>query len=320
MVTLDILEYGIHCGAGNGSGNRIADCHPFGNNGWRLGHDFLGEFAIIISPVAGGSVHEDRLTEAGTFCQLDVPAYSGVKDARLVPGNGSGAALVEVTVQVAQNFLRELGGRFAQAQNDSGHHQVRIDALADQGRGFEQFTQAVQGEKVRLQRDEDFRGSGQGIEGQYAQGRRAIHQDVIKIILVGLQEITENDFPADDPGQFHLRGGQVNVGSDDPEVVLDLAAHLGKRPVVDEHVVHGRRLAVRLDAQVRGGVRLRIQIEHADALLRPGQGGREIDRGGGLADAALLIDDRDPSHGVSWAMVGPVPAGQIAAGWKPAPR
>ena len=83
----------------------------------------------------------------------------------------------------------------------------------------------------------------------------------------------------------------------DPEVVGDLAAHLGERPVVDEHVVHRRRLAVGLDAEVGGGVGLRVEVEDADALAGLGQGGGEVDRGGRLADAALLVDDRDPSHG-----------------------
>ena len=48
---------------------------------------------------------------------------------------------------------------------------------------------------------------------------------------------------------------------------------------------------------MRGGVGLRVEVEDADAPAARGQGRRQIDRRGGLADAALLIDDRDPSHG-----------------------
>ena len=79
-------------------------------------------------------------------------------------------------------------------------------------------------------------------------------------------------------------------------LLADLAPDLGQRPRVDEHVVHRGGLAVRLDAEVRGGVGLRVEVEDADALAALGQGRRQVDRGGRLADAALLIDDRDPSH------------------------
>src|SRR5262249_43618689 len=60
---------------------------------------------------------------------------------------------------------------------------------------------------------------------------------------------------------------------------------------------HGGRLAIRFDAEVSGGVGLRVQINDTDALAVLGKGGREIDSCGRLADAAFLIDDCDPSHG-----------------------
>ena len=58
---------------------------------------------------------------------------------------------------------------------------------------------------------------------------------------------------------------------------------------------------IRLDAQVGRGVGLRIKIQDADppAALRQSRG--QVDSGGRLADAAFLIDDRDPSHGRSSA-------------------
>src|SRR5262245_33877488 len=41
---------------------------------------------------------------------------------------------------------------------------------------------------------------------------------------------------------------------------------------------------------------LRIEVEHADAFAGAGKSRGQVDRRRGLADAALLIDDRDPSH------------------------
>ncbi len=155
----------------------------------------------------------------------------------------------------------------------------------------------MQGEKMRLERNEHLRAGRQGVESQHAQRRSAIHQHIIKRVFVGLQQITQNDFPADDPGQFHFGGSQVDIGRRDPEVVFDLAANLRAGLVVDEHIVHGRRLAVRFEAKMRRRMRLGIEIQDTDALLEPGQGSGEIDGRRGFADAPFLIDDRDASHG-----------------------
>jgi len=54
--------------------------------------------------------------------------------------------------------------------------------------------------------------------------------------------------------------------------------------------VFGRAKPVR-----RGG--LRIQVEQQDASAAVGQGGGEIDGGGGFAAATLVIGDRDDAHG-----------------------
>src|SRR5215475_10455273 len=45
-----------------------------------------------------------------------------------------------------------------------------------------------------------------------------------------------------------------------------------------------------------GGVCLRVEVEDTDTASALGQRRRQVDRGRRLADAALLIEDRDPSH------------------------
>ena len=85
---------------------------------------------------------------------------------------------------------------------------------------------------------------------------------------------------------------------------VNLAADLGEGLVVDEDVVRGGRLAVGLDAEVGGGVGLGVEVEHANALATLGQCRCQIDRCGGFADAAFLIDDCDPSHEQLTSVIG----------------
>jgi len=47
------------------------------------------------------------------------------------------------------------------------------------------------------------------------------------------------------------------------------------------------------------GMGLRIEIKHTNALAAFGEGCGKVHRGRCLANATLLVDDRDPSHGSS---------------------
>ena len=63
---------------------------------------------------------------------------------------------------------------------------------------------------------------------------------------------------------------------------------VGGQRVVDRAV---GGLALQADAAREVG--LRVEIDEEDALLGHGEGGREVDGGRGLADAALLVGDGD---------------------------
>ena len=69
-----------------------------------------------------------------------------------------------------------------------------------------------------------------------------------------------------------------------------------QRRFADQHVI-GRAVAVAaIDAETGRGVALRIEIDDQHALADRGERGAEIDRGGGLADAALLVGERQDAR------------------------
>ena len=63
----------------------------------------------------------------------------------------------------------------------------------------------------------------------------------------------------------------------------------GGERVVDGAAVGGAAL----HAEARRQVGLRVEVDEEDALVGEGEGGGEVDGGGGLADAALLVRDCD---------------------------
>jgi len=68
------------------------------------------------------------------------------------------------------------------------------------------------------------------------------------------------------------------------------------RPVIDQNVVHGRGTDVVRHVQCGRRVPLRVEVDHEDTRAVLGQAGGQVHRGGGLADAALLVGDgHDPA-------------------------
>src|SRR5690606_32022049 len=73
--------------------------------------------------------------------------------------------------------------------------------------------------------------------------------------------------------------------------------HLFERQAFDHDVVHGGLHARAFHPDSAGGVALRVHVDDQRAALGDGQAGAQIDGRRRLADAALLVRDRDdPGH------------------------
>ena len=74
-----------------------------------------------------------------------------------------------------------------------------------------------------------------------------------------------------------------------------------QRRFADQHVI-GRAVAVAaIDAETGRGVALRIEIDDQHALANRRECRAQIDRRGGLADAALLIGQRQDARMGRWS-------------------
>ena len=67
-----------------------------------------------------------------------------------------------------------------------------------------------------------------------------------------------------------------------------------------KQIVDRRHARLRIEPEVERRVRLRIDIDQADALPGAGERGAEVHGGRRFADAAFLIDDGDGAHGEEW--------------------
>ena len=98
-----------------------------------------------------------------------------------------------------------------------------------------------------------------------------------------------------------IEADEVGVGRHDVQVRhRGLAATASSdRGLAGQHVEDGREARFVGDADAGRGVALRIEIEDQHLLADRRQRGAEVDGGGGLADAALLVGDGD-ARGPAW--------------------
>src|SRR5205814_5692194 len=102
--------------------------------------------------------------------------------------------------------------------------------------------------------------------------------------------------------ELHLGSGEFPIGRD--EVIasaLRARAHSGELGKAEQHVIDGARRIAFVDTAAHGGVALRVKIDEQNTSPGLGERGGEVDAGGRLADATLLIDYRkhERAHVVS---------------------
>src|SRR5262249_50950993 len=94
--------------------------------------------------------------------------------------------------------------------------------------------------------------------------------------------------------QFDLGTDQIYVRRQEPQAGQGRwVDRLLGRFAPKEHMVHRGVEVGFVDAESGGGVALRIQVDEQGRALREGKPGCEVDGSRGLADPALLVDDRD---------------------------
>ena len=118
--------------------------------------------------------------------------------------------------------------------------------------------------------------------------------------------MAQAELAADLVEQPHLRSGEVRIaGGQGVAAVLDIDRDLVERRLVHQHIVarQGQRVLVHTAAHRR--VALRVEVDQQHPAPRRRERHREVDAGGRLSDAALLVGYRDDlGHGSSRASAG----------------
>src|SRR4029077_2633141 len=107
------------------------------------------------------------------------------------------------------------------------------------------------------------------------------------------QRVAQPIFAALQRDQLDLGASEIGLGCDQGKIWYGCRVGcLGQWQVVGDQAIAADSTFGAGNAKPGGGVALWIEVDQQDALIDGSQGGGQVDRRGGLADAALLVGDR----------------------------
>ena len=141
-------------------------------------------------------------------------------------------------------------------------------------------------------------GGDEAVDRQQAEVGRAVDEDVVVVRHVPLDRFAQDLLASEGREQLALGRCEIDVRWCDVDA-RDLGRQddvVERRPTVGEDVGHRAVDGVEVDAKTGGEIRLRVHVDAQDSMAFFGEGPGQVDRRRRLADAALLIRDRDHMH------------------------
>jgi hypothetical protein len=158
----------------------------------------------------------------------------------------------------------------------------------------DELPEALEREKLALDRHDNGVDRGQGVDREQSERRRAVDQDQVVATAARIERPFQRPLALRHRHELDFGAGQRRGGWQQIEAGTHLRDdRLGQRHAADQHVIRGGGQGLFVNPERRRRVALRIEIDQQHAKTAAGEHDRQIDRGRRLTDAALLIGERD---------------------------
>ena len=224
----------------------------------------------------------DGLAEARRFGETHGPRNRRFQDLVAV-----------VLLDLPEHFGREGQASVVHRDEDAQNGEGRVVQILYAADRQHELDQALEREVFALHRDEHAVRRGQGVHRKQGEGRRAVDQDEVVRAAALFEKRGETPLPAGNVEELDLRPRKIQIGRDEGEI-LKGGLHDAFRRVraVDENVVGGFGGGFLRDPDAARGVALRVDVDEEDAEPALGGAARDVDAGGGLSHASLLVGKR----------------------------
>ena len=219
---------------------------------------------IVGSAVVGYVVQDDRLAVGGGFAQTD-----GALDDRIEN------QVFEVLPEFHHHLAVDLRAAVEHRDHETFDGEFRVDVVLHEADGLDEFRQSLQGEEFRLDGNHHGVRRREAVDGDEAQGRGTVDDDVVVAVPDGLEGFLEIGLPVRPLDHLDFRAHEVDMGGNHVQVLqlrLDEGVLGGDVPP-DDLIDGPFPVVLRREVQARGRVGLRVRVDDEHLLLEDGQGG-----------------------------------------------
>ena len=144
--------------------------------------------------------------------------------------------------------------------------QLLVGELAHVLNRLEQLAHATVTQRLALQGHDDRLGSGETVDGQDTERRRAVDEDGVVLPQHREQGARQHVLAPRPAEEVHLCTGQVDRRGNEIETVdaWDRVHHVGQPSPTNEHVVERGVEVVGIEAEREGEARLRVEVHQQD--------------------------------------------------------
>ena len=201
--------------------------------------------------------------------------------------------------QLVADLLLQHGAGVEHHAQQADHLELAVQVGTHLLDGVDQIGHAFECEILALHRHDHAVGRAQAVERQQAQRGRAVDQHEIVVSCHRHQCLLEALLALVQSDQLDLGAGQLAIRAQHAVAAgLGVDGSFGNGRLAEQHVVDAECELALVDARTHGRIALRVEVDQQHALTDPGQSGGQVDAGGGLADAALLVGNaKDLGHG-----------------------
>jgi hypothetical protein len=269
-------------GAGGGCGGGLAALH-FGAFEVVAGKELEGQFAVGFGSAGLGVVEGHRFAVTRGFGEADVAGDGGLEE-----------FVVEEGLEVVGDLLGEVGAVVEHGEEDAFEGERGVEGLGDAVEGGHELGDAFEGKVLGLHGDEKTVGGDEGVEGEEIEGWGAVEEDEGVIGPEGGEGLAEFELAAFEGDELDGGADEVFAAGNELEVV-DFGGEegFGDGGMAEEDVVDAEAGFVSGEAEASGGVGLGVAVDEEGGEAFEGDGGGQVDGGGGFADSPFLVNDGD---------------------------
>src|SRR5438552_1539122 len=257
---------------------------------------FLGRLLVSTDHLLG-KVHEALRRVAPGLVDGDLHARGGrFADLHGLTDDGAEHLVVTEILQRVEHVAREDRAAVVEGRKQTEHLEVGVEPVLHGLDDLEERGDALERVVLRLHWDDHAVRGDERVQREQPERRRTVDEDeVVTLGEVPAELVAEGHLAADRVEELDLGRRQLERRRRDVDLFrLRRADDRGNRDVgVDEHIGDRALDGVEVDAQANGQVRLGVEIDAEDVVAKRRKRAAEVDRAGGLADATLLVRDRD---------------------------